>query len=46
MGTKVVGSWSRERVLSTLATRIVMAGMQGKQSPIAALVLARIESAS
>lgn len=46
MGSKLVCAWPRERVLAVLSARVVQAAMGGKPSPVAAMVLARVEAAS
>lgn len=45
MNTKTTAPWhwTRERVIETLATRIAMAAMSGRPTPVAAAVLARLE---
>jgi hypothetical protein len=38
------GAWPMARVLEVLGTRVAMSAIRGKPSPVAATVLARLES--
>jgi hypothetical protein len=42
--SNVAGAWPMARVLEVLGTRVAMSAMRGKPSPVAAAVLARLES--
>lgn len=39
----LAGAWETSRVLEVLSTRVALAALRGKPSPVAALVLARME---